>query len=298
MKKLLFIMNPYAGQRKANRYLTDILSIFNQAGYEVTTYMTTGTGSCASITAQRAGAYDLVVCAGGDGTLNETICGLLQTGVSIPIGYIPCGTTNDFASSLALSTNPIQAAKDIVQGHPVPYDAGKFGDRYFAYVASFGAFTKTSYTTPQNVKNALGHLAYVLDGIQELRQLGTTHARFELDGEIIDDDFLFGAISNSTSVGGILTLAPEQVDMGDGEFELLLVRMPRTRLELRECIQALSTKNYDCSMITFRNISRLTVSNDPPVSWTLDGERADFPSPIQVENLHHAISILQRTNHD
>ena len=157
MKKMLFIMNPFAGQRKANKVLPEILMTFTQAGYDVTAVMTTGPGS-ASATAQRLGGeVDLVVCCGGDGTLNETITGLNQAEIQVPVGYIPAGTTNDFASSLKLSHNPVQAAKDIMEGEVKSYDLGQFEDRYFTYVASFGAFTRSSYVVPQNIKNALGH---------------------------------------------------------------------------------------------------------------------------------------------
>ena len=228
MKKMLFIMNPFAGQKRANRVLPDILLQFSEAGFEINTIMTTGTGA-ATRAAQKCGQdVDMVVCCGGDGTLNETITGLLRAGASTPLGYIPTGTTNDFAASMGLSHNPVQAAKDILEGKPYDYDAGRFGNRNFAYVASFGAFTRSSYIVPQNIKNALGHTAYVLGGISELSQIRNEHIRMELDGEIVEDDFLFGAICNSTSIGGILNLDPEQVDMGDGLFEVMLVRMPRS----------------------------------------------------------------------
>ena len=210
MKKLLFIMNPFAGQKKANKVLPEILMLFTEAGYEINISMTTGPGSASRLAAERGGCADLVVCCGGDGTLNETIAGLLQAGLNVPIGYIPSGTTNDFASSLNLSHNPVQAARDILEGTPVPFDVGKFGDRYFCYVASFGAFTKSSYAVPQTLKNALGHTAYVLGGISELSQIRNEHVRMEIDGEVVEDDFLFGAICNSTSVGGILTLPNDQ----------------------------------------------------------------------------------------
>ena len=188
---------------------------------------------------------DGIVTIGGDGTFNETVTGLLESGLDLPIGYIPAGSTNDFAASLKLPLNPLNAAKAIVEGTPVSYDLGKFADRYFSYVASFGVFTKTSYATPQSVKNALGHTAYLLEGIQELSQLRKEHLRFEFDDRVIEDDFLFGAISNSTSVGGILTLDPKQVDMRDGKFELLLVRAPRDLMEVSECIMALQNKKYN-----------------------------------------------------
>ncbi len=299
MKKMLFVMNPYAGVRRATRYLSDILSVFNRAEYEVITYMTSGTGDAYRMVKESCKGTDLVVCCGGDGTLNETVSGMLDAGENIPIGYIPAGSTNDFASSLKLSLNPVQAATDIVQGTAVPYDVGHFGDRYFAYVASFGAFTRVSYNTPQYVKNALGHTAYLLSSISELSQIHKLHVRMELDDAIIDDDFLFGAISNSTSVGGILTLDPSQVDMGDGLFELLLVRSPRNLSELSECIQAVQSQNYNnCNMITFRSAHRLKIIADETMPWTLDGEKFEGAAEIPVENLHHAIQLVHRVENN
>ena len=294
MKKLLFIMNPVAGQRKLSRHLTDILSLFNANGYEVTAYMTQASGDGLRIARERAVDHDLVVCAGGDGTLNEVVGGILQSQADVPVGYIPAGSTNDFAASLGLPSNILQAAQAIVEGEPEAYDVGLFGQRHFSYVASFGAFTRVSYATPQSVKNSLGHTAYLLESIQELRQIHSTHIRFELDGETIEDDYIFGAICNSTSVGGILTLDPRQVDLSDGKFELFLVRLPRDRTELLDCIQALKTQNYDCGVITFRSVSELTIYPDPEMPWTLDGEKEEGSSVIQVRNLHRAIRLIRR----
>ena len=294
MKKMLFIMNPFAGQKKANKALSEILLLFSQAGYEVVTHMTTGQGD-ASVEAQRwADRMDLVVCCGGDGTLNEVITGVLRAGSTTPIGYIPAGTTNDFASSLKLSGNLLQAARDIVEGEPVAYDVGRFGQRYFSYVASFGAFTKSSYVVPQNIKNALGHTAYVLGGISELSQIRNEHIRMEIDGEVVEDDFLFGAICNSTSIGGILTLDPRQVDMGDGLFEILLVRAARNLEEIGECIRAVQSQKYNCEMITFRSARNIKIFANPDMPWTLDGEKEEGHQEVTVENLHHAIRLMQK----
>ena len=298
MKKMLFIMNPYSGMRRAARYLTDIISMFNRDGYEVITHMTGGQGDAAEIVRDTASRVDLVVCCGGDGTFNETITGVLQSGADVPIGYIPAGSTNDFASSLRLPTNILQAVQDILDGEPVSYDVGKFGDRYFSYVASFGAFTKASYATPQSIKNALGHTAYVLEGITELSQIRKEHVRMEIDGQVVEDDFLFGAISNSTSVGGILTLDPKQVDMADGKLEILLVRAPVDILELSECIMAVQSQRYNCAMITFRSAEKIKVYADPLMPWTLDGEREDGHSHVNVENIHRAIRLMQKVTHD
>lgn len=294
MRKLLFLINPNAGQRRVNRFLTEIVAVFNTGGYEATVFVTTGPGDGVQIVESRAKDYDLVVCAGGDGTLNETISGVLRAGAPCPIGYIPCGSTNDFAATLKLSGNVVQAAKDIMAGEPVEYDVGRFNERHFSYVASFGAFTRVAYATPQNLKNALGHLAYILGGIQELTQIRNIHMALELDGEQVEGDFIFGAVSNSTSVGGVLTLNPKIVDLCDGKFEVLLVRMPKNMMELGECVQALQNQTYDCSVITFRSVSKLTIHQDPEVVWTLDGEREDGRETIEVENLHRAFRLMQK----
>ena len=293
VKEMLFILNPAAGMRKANRVLADILAVFNRAGFVVRTYITAGPQDAVTAVKTLAPGTELVVCCGGDGTFNETVTGLLDAKLDIPIGYIPTGSTNDFANSLKLPTDPISAAQQIVQGTPQQFDIGQFGNRYFSYVASFGAFTKASYATPQNIKNALGHTAYVLEGIRELSQIHTTHLRLELDGEILEDDYLFGAVCNSTSVGGILTLDANQVDMSDGMFEVLLVRAPRDLLEITECISAVQKQQYNCRMMTFRSTQHVSIYADTDMLWTLDGEKELGHTQVTVDNLHHAITLLK-----
>lgn len=295
MKKLLFVMNPYSGQKRANKYLIEILEMFGQAGFDVTVHMTSAPGDAVETVCRLADQMDLVVCCGGDGTFNETISGLLRAGVDIPVGYIPAGSTNDFANSLKLPTDVLEAVQNILLGEPVAYDAGDFGGRFFSYIASFGAFTKVSYATPQSIKNTLGHTAYVLEGISELSQIRKEHVRMDIDGEIVEDDFLFGAICNSTSLGGILTLDPEQVDMRDGKLEVLLVRAPQSLLEITECIQAVQSQNYnDCAMITFRSAGKIVVNADPNMLWTLDGEREDGHEEVTVRNRHLAYRLMQK----
>lgn len=292
MKKLLLIVNPCAGTKKAARNFVGIVSAFNRAGWSVNTYVTGAPGDGAIYVKNHAQEADVVVCCGGDGTFNETVNGLLGSGVKIPIGYIPAGSTNDFATSLKLSADILQAAQDIIEGQPSYYDVGLFGNRYFSYVASFGAFTRASYRTMQNVKNALGHTAYLLEGIQEISQIRKEHVRLELDGEVVEDDFLFGAICNSTSVGGILTLDPRQVDLCDGKFEVLLVRAPKDLGEIGECIQAVQKQTYNCRMMTFRSASQIKITANPKMTWTLDGEREDGHEEVLVQNLHKAISLI------
>lgn len=290
---MLFILNPCAGTRKANKSLPDILSPFNRAGYDVSVYITAAPGEGKDQVAQRAKEMDLIVCCGGDGTFNETVAGLLESGADTPLGYIPTGSTNDFAHSLGLKTDPVAAAQAIAEGTPTVYDAGSFDGRVFTYVASFGAFTRASYATPQSVKNMLGHTAYVLGGISELSQIKKIPASFCLDGDEIEGDFIFGAVCNSTSLGGILTLDPSQVDMSDGLFEILLVRAPKDLAEIAECITAVQKQQYNCRMITFRTASSLQVTTPPDTPWTLDGELQNTDQPIYIKNLHHAIRLVK-----
>ena len=293
MKKMLFILNPCAGTKKANKFLAEILAAFNRADYQTQVYVTAGPKDAIRAVKEFAAGMDLVVCCGGDGTFNETVTGLLEAGLSIPLGYIPAGSTNDFANSLKLSLHPLEAARTILEGAPQPLDIGLFNGRYFSYVASFGAFTKASYSTPQNIKNALGHTAYVLESIKEIATIRKLPVRLELDGEVVEDDYIFGAVCNSTSVGGILTLDPNQVDMTDGMFEILLVRAPKDLFELTECITAVQKQQYNCRMMTFRSAKSIKISASADMPWTLDGEMADGAQELTATNLQHAITLIR-----
>ena len=295
MKKMLFVLNPNAGMRKAAKNLADILSVFNRAEYDVRVYVTARQGDAIEAVGRLAPGMDLVVCSGGDGTFNETITGLMLTGQELPVGYIPAGSTNDFAATLGLSSDCLEAARDIVEGVPVQYDVGLFGHRYFSYVASFGAFTKASYSTPQSAKKLLGHVAYVLEGMQELSQIRKHHVKLTLDhGQVLEDDYLFGAICNATSVGGIMTLDPNQVDLQDGKFEVLLIRAPRTLQEIPECLLAVQKQQYNSAMMTFRAASHILVEADPEMPWTLDGEKEEGHASVEVRNLHQVLTIIKR----
>lgn len=295
MKRLLLIMNPYAGQKTGKKYLADILEKFCHADYIPTVFMTTGPGNGYDLAKAHAAAADLVVCVGGDGTFNEVTSGVVESGANVPIGYIPCGSTNDFATGLKLNKNILHATQDILDGTPKTYDIGQFGNRYFSYVASFGAFTRASYATPQNLKNALGHLAYILEGIKDLPNIRPIHMRIEAGDTVFEDEYIFGAISNSTSLGGILTLAPDAVDMNDGLFELLLIKYPNNAAELNECIRCLKEKKYDSPMITLHSTDRLTVNCAAAVDWTLDGEHECGHAQVEVVNRHNAFKLLTNT---
>ncbi len=292
MKKLLLIINPKSGKMKINENLASIISIFNRAGYAVECYITEKPGDATEMVKLAAEGKDLIVLAGGDGTMNEVITGVTSAGLDIPIGYIPSGSTNDFASSIGLSSDILSAAANITVGNVHQYDLGKFGDRYFSYIASFGAFTRASYATPQSLKNTIGHMAYILEGIKELSQIQAHHISLEIDGRAVEDDFLFMGICNSTSIAGVLTLDKSRVDMSDGLFEVLLVRAPKTLSELSDCINGLRYGDFDSYMVKLYRASRVEVRMSNPSPWSLDGEMAPGAEHIVVENLERRLKLV------
>ena len=292
MKKLLFIVNPYAGQRKVNRFLPEILRLFHEHDYRCEVYVTGASGDATRYIANACDTSDLIVCAGGDGTLNETISGMLERGTTCPVGYIPCGTTNDYASSIGLSDDVMQAAQDVMEGEAREIDVGLFNGRYFIYTATCGAFAKASYTTPQAAKNMLGHMAYVLEGARDLTNLRPMHMRVETVEYHLDDDFLFCSITNSTSVGGILKLDTELVALNDGKFEVTLVRNPATPAQLSTVLYGLTTMDIPNEMIHFFSTPKLTIAFDAPTEWTLDGEREPETQRVELFNQHAAVRLV------
>ena len=296
LKKLLLLINPNAGTRQARRFLPEIISIFNRADYMVTVFVTEKRGDAADFARAHAGEADLVVACGGDGTLNEIITGLQLGGHKTPLGYIPCGSTNDFAGGLALPTAPLIACETIVSGHPRTLDVGLFGpDRYFSYTASFGAFTSVSWSTPQNVKNVLGHVAYILEGIRSLADIRPIHMRITADGRTLEEDYIFGAVCNSTSLGGVLKLEDNVVDMNDGRFEALLIPFPPDLLALNRILTALRTHQYEDESLQFLRASSFLFEGSPDVTWTLDGEAAEGASRVEIRNIHDAITLIHNS---
>lgn len=292
-KKVLIIMNPRSGTMRANRYLTEIAELFVRNGYMPTVLITTKQGDGTVYAKKYAPEYDLVVAIGGDGTFNEVASGVVECGVRVPLGYIPAGSTNDFANSLELSKDVIQNAKNILSGEVRAIDLGSFNGRTFSYIASFGAFTRASYATPQSIKNILGHAAYVLAGVKEVANLKPIHMAIEADGQLYEGDYLLGAISNSTSVAGLLTIKREYVDMSDGMFELLLIKTPKDPLELAELVHMLGLQNfYDTNMITFLNAKEFHIKSGSDVSWTLDGEYQEGLEEIHIRNMEGAIDMV------
>ena len=274
MKKLLFIVNPRAGRTKSAAPLFDAVARFSQAGYLVRVFVTCARGDATQAAAECGEEYDLVVCAGGDGTFNETVNGLMKIPVENrpPVGYLPCGSTNDFAASLHLSSKPSLAAAAIACGRNHPLDVGSLNDRVFTYVASFGAFTRASYSASQAAKNALGHLAYIMEGINSLDSLRPYRCSITADGETFEGEFIFGAVCNSTSLGGLVKLDPDKVRMDDGLLELVLLRMPKNVLELNQLITGLTRMEYNTPGILFRHVASVDITTADDLPWSLDGE--------------------------
>ena len=297
-KKLLMIVNPTAGKSKSktrsDTSLFGAVCTFSEAGYLVDARMTHARGHATELARTLAPQYDRIVCCGGDGTLNETVCGLMESDApDTPIGYLPAGSTNDFAACLHLPAAMSSAATVAAGDTVAKIDVGQFNERYFVYVASFGAFTQTSYSVPQSLKNALGHTAYMLEAV---RQLPSIHRsiplRLTADGENLDGEYLFGSISNSTSIGGLMKLSPSEVDLNDGKYELLLVKNPKNPLEIQALATALLTQNYNHDGIVYRHVSHLEFSTDVDMPWTLDGEYAPSAPHVVIDNMHSALTLL------
>ena len=281
MKKLLFIVNPRAGKTKSRAPLFDAAAQFSRAGYLVNIFVTEAGGQARDMAARCGGDYDLIVCAGGDGTLNETLSGVMQLPQRPPLGYLPCGSTNDFAASLHLPTAMDEAARAAGCGAPYPLD-----------VESFGAFTRSSYSATQAAKNALGHFAYILEGLGDLDSLRPYRCAVEADGEHFEGEFIFGAVCNSTSLGGLVKLDPACVRMDDGMFELLLLRMPKSALDLQNLINVMTRMQYDYPGVILRHVRHVTVTTDEELPWSLDGEYCPSAPRVEIENLPAAVQLM------
>ena len=291
-KTLMLIVNPRAGRSRSLAPLLNAISLFSEADYLVSLRQTTGQGDATRFVRENGAAFDRIVCYGGDGTLNETVTGLMDLPVPPPLGYIPGGSTNDFAASLHLSDQPAEVAKQILDSSGKKLDVGTFNGRPFVYVASFGAFTKASYSAPQSAKNDLGHLAYILEGVKDLSTLRPYEATVTADGETFSGSFLFGAVTNATSVGGLMKLPEDQVVLDDGRFELLLIPNPKSPLDLQALLRSLLLQDYTGDGVIFRHASDIVVETPESFPWTLDGEYGPGQERIEIHNLRQKLTFL------
>ena len=292
MRKLLLIINPVAGRNQAQADLFKMVRVFAEHDCEVTVYPTRGPQDCTRKVLADAGRFDLVVCCGGDGTLNEMVSGMMQREEPVPMGYIPLGSTNDFAASLHLPSHVEEAALRCVEGTAFHMDVGSLNDRYFNYIAAFGAFTEASYATPQQIKNALGHLAYILEGVKSLGRLQPIHVRITADGETFEEDYLFGAVTNTVSLGGVLRLDPSRVLLDDGMYELLLVNNPQNPAEAQAMLSALMLQNYDGPLVRMLRASDILFESNHEISWTIDGEFGGSFSTTHILNNKNAVTLM------
>lgn len=294
-KKALLIINPFAGRMRSRTGLFDIVYILSKNDYEVTVHVTTKKGDAIEFLAKSCSPdYSVVICCGGDGTLNEVVTGIMKLPSPVPIGYIPSGTANDLAASLGLSRNIRKSVNVILSGTLQGHDIGKFNnDMYFTYIASFGAFTKVSYATAQPAKNAIGYLAYFFEGIRNVGEIRPYRVSVRSDELETEGEFLLGAVMNTVSAGGIFKLNRKLVDFGDGKFEVLLIRNPLNAQELRDIVRSLTKQQFDNRYVNFFKTSKISFESDKPISWTVDGEFGGDNTRVEIENLHRAVQIFR-----
>lgn len=292
-KNILLLINPKAGKGSFRGHLGDVMETFGNARYIPTVFFTKGKHDATRIVAAHGADYELVVCLGGDGTLSEVVAGLMALENPPPLGYIPMGTANDVATTLALPRSPALAAWAIVKGRPMPIDVGCFGDDgFFTYIAAFGAFTEVSYETPQDTKQALGHLAYIMEGVARLPKISPHRARVEYDGGVIEDEFIFGGVTNSTSIAGLVKLDDTLVSLSDGLFELILVRNPKNLIDMNKIVGDIVWRNYENGQITVLHSKKARFIMDEPVAWTRDGESGGLYREITFDNRPSALQII------
>lgn len=292
MKRMLFVYNPTAGKGLLKSKLSDVLDICAKAGYEITIYPTQCyQDACRKVSGMQED-YDLVVCSGGDGTLDETVTGMMKRDKKIPIGYIPTGTTNDFANSLHIPRNILKAADTAVNGVLFACDVGSFNDDFFVYIAAFGLFTDVPYQTRQNVKNVLGHLAYVLEGVKRLYNVPSYKVKVTHDETVLEGEFIFGMVTNSRSVGGFRNMVGKNVVFDDGEFEVILIKTPKNAIELQEIIAALLIEQVDTKHMHMFKASKVCFEAVEEIPWTLDGEFGGTHDYVQIENQKQALEIM------
>ena len=292
MKKLLFVVNGHSGKGQIKNKLLDIIDIMIKEGYHVQVHTTQEREDATKVVREQAKYYDLVVCSGGDGTLDEAVTGMMQSEVRTPLGYIPAGSTNDFANSLEIPKDMIQAAKTAVLGVPFSCDVGEFNGDYFIYVAAFGIFTDVSYATSQELKNALGHVAYILEGAKRLYTIKTYHMRVEYDGNEIEGDFLLGMITNSTSVGGFKNMTCKDVKLDDGLFEVTLIHKPKNIIELNTIIASLTNLKDETDLIDSFRADSVKFYSEEEIPWTLDGEFGGDHKEVQIKDHCKAVDIM------
>ena len=297
-KKALVLINKTAGTGRASTDTFGIISALAQEGYEPIVYpIIPGTEfSSDTLLAQYDGQIDRVLCCGGDGTLNHVVSAMMDMKEKPLLSYVPAGSTNDFAKGLGIPAGKDRAIKLAVHGKPYAYDVGRMNDRYFNYVAAFGAFSKVSYATDQELKNVFGYAAYVISAISELPQnIGyNTHMKVDADGISEEGDYIFGSISNSASVGGMNLFGDTDIQQDDGQMELMLIKAPKNIAEFNLILSALATREAGSPFITSKQVRWANFISSDEVEWTLDGEFGGAYKETKIEVMHKAITIVAK----
>ncbi|MGN0482700.1 MAG: diacylglycerol/lipid kinase family protein [Lachnospiraceae bacterium] len=295
-QKLLFVFNPRSGKGQIKNKLMEIVDIMVKAGYEVNIHPTQDTKDAQKLVEKEAGAYDLVVCCGGDGTLDEVVTGMMARKEKVPIGYIPAGSTNDFANSLQIPKEMTEAAQVAVCGKKYLCDVGSFNGDSFVYVAAFGLFTDVSYETSQEMKNLLGHVAYILEGAKRLHSITSYKMRVEYEDQVIEDEFIYGMVTNSTSVGGFRSIVGDDVELDDGVFEVTLIKKPRNPVDLNRIIACLTNITNETEFIYSFKTAQVNFYMQEEIPWTLDGEFGGNHKQVEVKNMQKAMEIMRKSS--
>ena len=292
MRNLLFIYNPKAGKGNIGNHLDAIVNTFTKAGYKVTIYPTQCQGDGEVFAGKYAGDYDRIVCAGGDGTLDEIVTGVMSQDVRIPIGYIPTGSTNDFARSIGLPRTIKKAAARASGDKLFKCDIGKFNSRYFVYVAAFGLFTDVTYETDQGLKNIFGYSAYLSEALKRLPGARSIPLRVTYDDTVIADNFIVGLVTNSDSVGGMKAIPGPDVKLDDGIFEVMLVRSPDNLFDFNLIPPAILDRRIRSENVICFKCSKLMIESDEPIPCNLDGEFGGMVDRVEIENMHEAAEFV------
>ena len=292
MSTLLFVYNPYSGVQTISRHLKEIVNLYTAAGFDVIVHPTQAQGDCKNTVMRLANSVDRVIVAGGDGTHNEAVNGLIECGCLLPYGYIPCGSTNDFSHSLGIPVQIMRAARNAIYGDPFAYDIGLMNDRYFTYVAGFGAFTEVTYSTPQQTKNTLGYAAYLISGLASVPNIMPYHVKFESPVKSGEGDYVLGLVTNTLQVGGMKNLLPHDIALDDGLFEVLFVKNPRNAIELNKILVSAVKHDFQADCFEYFKTPSITIACDKPLAWTLDGENGGAHHVTEISCCKQALRIV------
>ena len=293
-KKLLVVVNPTSGKMKMKSYLLEVCQIFCAAGFSVSVHVTASRRDAEKVVAAKSAEFDVVVSCGGDGTFNEVVTGAIKAEFGGAIGFLPCGTTNDLAETIGIPKSIPEAAQTVVSASPLPMDFGLFNEeQYFTYVATFGAFSEVAYSTDQKLKNLWGHAAYMAEALVKIKDLRGYRMRIRCDGTEIEDEFLFGAVANSLSIGGVMKLKPDEVDLSDGYHELVLMKKPKNATELGQLSKEFFSGNFENKSIILLRGKDVVFECEESLPWCIDGEFAGEHKSVRIQNLHRKLSVIR-----